>query len=131
MFYDTITLYNRYESGGTEQWQRTVLRGVYWNSVRGSRAQKSGPASSDSVSLIIPHNALSGYVKPKAWGTQSNHGGSWTLQSGDKVVKGICPVTVTQKLTAALESTDDVITITRVDDKDFGGGMAHFEVSGA
>lgn len=131
MMHDTITLYNKYTSGGAEYWQRTVLPGVYWNSVRGAMAQKNGPASSDGVVLIIPHSVALGYVKPKAWEALSDRSASWTLQPGDKVVKGTCAVTVTQGLTAALAGTDDVITITRVDDKDFGGKMAHFEVSGA
>lgn len=130
MMQDTITLYNKYTSAGTEYWKRTVISGVYWNSVKGSMAQKSGPASADSVVLIIPHSAASGYVKPKAWTALSDRSSSWTLQPGDKAVKGTCSVTATQSLTTALANTDDVITVTRTDDKDFGGGMAHFEVSG-
>lgn len=124
MFPDTITLYNRYVDGGMEKWQRTVLTGVYWNAVKGAVLRRTGAESADSVVILIPKRT--GYQKPIAW--QSERKG-WTLQPGDTVVKGEITVEISRSISKEL-NMDDVLTITNVDDKDFGGGMAHWEVSG-
>lgn len=127
MFNDTVTLYNKYTAGGVEKWKRTVLSGVFWNSVEGAVLRKTGAASADSVVVLIP-GSVGGYVKPKAWEALNDKSGSWTVKPGDTMVRGDVPVEIVRS-TRELDGLDDVLTVTTVDDKRFGG-LAHLEVSG-
>ena len=129
MFNDVITTYNKYVDAGVEKWQRAVLRGVFWNAIRGATFRKTGVQTVDSVQIIIPMSVKVGYYKPKAWAALADKAGYWTLQPGDTVVKGALDVEIVKSV-KELQAYDDVLTITSVDTKDFGAGMSHFEVSG-
>lgn len=129
MFPHTVTVYNKYKDGTAEKWQRTIIPGVYWNAIKGAVMRKTGVASADGLQLIIPFTAKAGYVAPKAWAEMTDHTGKWTLQSGDTVILGDIDYEVT-RASSELKSFDNCIAITSVDIKDFGGGMAHWEVSG-
>lgn len=128
MMNDTITVYNKYLASNVERWKRTVLSGVYWNAVNGAVLRKTGAASADSVVVIVPRS-LQGYVKPKAWNALPDKSGAWTVQAGDMIVKGRIATEITRSAAKELSGYDDVLTVTTVDDKDFGR-LAHLEVSG-
>lgn len=128
MFPHTVTIYNKYKDGTTEKWQRTVITGVYWNSVKGAVMRKTGVSSADSLQLIIPMS-IAGYLPPKEWAKLTNKAASWTLQSGDTVILGDIDYEVVRS-SAELREYDNQITITSVDTKDYGGSMRHWEVSG-
>lgn len=132
MFNDTVTLYNKYTDNGAEKWKRTVLRGVFWSSVEGAVMRKTGAASADSVVIVIPRRIAqgAGYYKPKAWEARADKSASWTLRAGDTVVKGELDLDIMRSAAKELSGYDDVLTITTVDDKDYGSRMAHWEVSG-
>lgn len=129
MFPHTVTIYNKYMAGQEERWQRTVLRGVFWDSSKGAQLRKAVVASADGLTLIIPQSVLSGYAKPKAWAALTDKAGRWTMQSGDIVIKGDVAHEVV-RLTKELLGYDDLLTITAVDSREYGGGMAHWEVTG-
>ena len=129
MFPHTITIYNRYRAGGQEKAQRTVLSGVYWNSIKGAVTRKTGNAAADGVQLIIPCS-IGGYVKPKKFADLSDKTGKWTLGSGDVIILGEIDYIPAKSVSELRNLYDDVLLITSVDTKDFGGGMAHWEVSG-
>lgn len=124
-----VTIFNKHEVNGTEKWQRTVLKGVYWNSCKGTIIRKTGVASADSAVIIIPKsiNCNRKYIPPKQWRGVSDKSAFWTLQSGDTIIKGDIKQEVI-KSSAELQSFDDCLIITTVDSKDFGGNMAHWEV---
>ena len=128
MMNDTITVYNKYLASNVERWKRTVLSGVYWNAVNGAVLRKTGAASADSVVVIVPRS-LQGYVKPKTWNALPDKSGAWTVQAGDMIVKGRIATEITRSAAKELSGYDDVLTVTTVDDKDFGR-LAHLEVSG-
>lgn len=132
MFNDTITIYNKYTEGGAERWQRTALKGVYWNANKGAVLRKAGAAPTDSATIIIPRNIAAGrgYLRPMEWEGRADKRGAWTLQAGDTVVKGCVSVDIQRSIAKELSGLDDVLTITNVDNNDFGGDMAHWEVSG-
>jgi len=133
MFPHTVTLYNKYVDGGVEKWQRTVLAGVLWeDSSKGAVMRKTGLSNVDGLQLIIPILVDAGgssYVKPKAWAVLVDKTGSWTLQSSDSVVLGEIDYEIV-KSSSELKQFDDVLTITAVDTRDYGGDMSHWEVSG-
>lgn len=128
MFPHTVTVYNKYTDAGTEKWQRTVLRGVFWDSSKGRVNRKTGVSSADGLMLIIPMT-VKGYRKQKAWAALPDKSDSWTLQSGDIVILGAEDYEVL-KSSKELQQFNDVLTITNVDTRDYGGGMSHWEVTG-
>lgn len=130
MFNDTVTIYNKYRDGSAEKWQRTVIVGVYWNAIKGAVMRKTGVSSADSVVIIIPKNIATErkYKKPVAFAELSDKSQNWTLSSGDYIVKGTIYCEI-EKSAKELNAFDDVCRISSVDFKDFGGNMAHFEVS--
>ncbi len=129
MFPHTVTVYNKYLDGSTEKWQRTVLPGVFWDSSKGATARKTGVSSADGLMLIIPMAVKLGYSKPKEWAALEDRAGSWTLQSGDIAILGAKDYEIV-KSSKELQQFDDVLTITNVDTRDYGGGMSHWEVTG-
>jgi hypothetical protein len=132
MFNDIITVYNKYKgTDGLEKWQRIVVRGVYWNAIKGAVMRKTGVTTADSVQLIIPYSVPVSkfYRSPKEWLQMDDKTGYWTLQPGDTIIKGCIEYNVV-KSTKELQEYDDVLTITSVDFKVFGGDMKHWEVSG-
>ena len=131
MFPHTVTIYNKYKSGNTEKWQRTVLQGVFWNSSKGAVIRKTGVASADGVQLIIPFTAdqNKAYCKPQEFAKLQDKSNHWTLQSKDMIVKGILDYEIA-KSSSELAQFDDVLMVSNVDTRDFGGNLAHWEVSG-
>ena len=81
--------------------------------------------------VIVPRSVeeASKYLPPKQWA--KNRAGHWTLQPKDVIVKGEIAYEVEKSASEIGKLYDDVLTIQHVDDRDFGGNMAHWEVSGA
>ena len=129
MFNDTCAVYNKFIDGKEEKWQRTVLKGVFWDGVRGSNFRKTGLENADSVFILIPHKIKADrqYLPQKEWLNTKNKTPYWTLQPGDTIIKGdITHVVI--KSSKELEQFDECYKITKVDNKPFGGDMAHWEV---
>ena len=124
---ETITIYNKHANG----YKRTVLRGVSWYSKQAVSVTKEGLFSADTVIIRIPAS-IEGYVQPKAW-AQSQIGWPvqhWTLQNGDRIVKGDVPLEITDGKISALEKNyDNVITVMSIGDNR-RGKLPHFRVGG-
>lgn len=118
----------------------TVLRGILLDASKGSNVSKSGLEGADAVNLYIPVSvkAVDGvtgqkkrYIGPIEFWRADDKSDLWTLSVGRNCffVKGevVHPDWTVQTIEAAY---DDVYSITKVDLKDFGGGMAHWEVGG-
>ena len=130
MFVHTVTIYNKYREDNVEKWARTVLHGVFWNSSQGATTRKTGVSKADGVMVVIPRKIEQAkkYLSPKQWA--ANRAGRWTLQPQDKIVKGEIAYEIVKSASELEKQFDDVMTIQHVDDRDFGGNMAHWEVSG-
>ncbi|MBY6996515.1 hypothetical protein FDF15_13520 [Clostridium botulinum] len=115
-----ITIYNRYYDfiNDTDKYQRTVIKGVNWQSKRNGTVSDKGLLLADSTLIFI--SKLDNYVSPKRFTKLSNEERSnyFTFTPGDKIVKnevdfeitGIKPYRI-----ADLESEfDDVIDIKSV-----------------
>ena len=129
MFPHTVTIYNKYPNHTPEKWQRTVLSGVFWDSSKGAAVRKTGVSSVDGLQLIIPMH-IKGYVKPKAWAALEEKTGTWTLQSGDTVVLGYKDYDIVRSSNELQQRFDDVLVISNVDIRNYGGDMSHWEVTG-
>lgn len=135
MFNDTITIYNKYiGDDGLERWQGNIISGVHYESLRGEITRKTGVSSADNIHVIIPRSVCVNrpskreYMPPKQWQALTDKSGYWTIQPGDTIVKGAISREI-QTSIRELNGYDDVSTITGIDDKCFGGIMAHFDVT--
>lgn len=119
----------------------TVLHGVLLDASKGSNVSKSGLEGADAVNLYIPADvdAVDGvtgaqkqYLGPVEFFRADDKSSLWTLSVGRNCffVKGeaVHPDWTVQTIEAAY---DDVYDVTKVDLKDFGGEMSHWEVGGA
>lgn len=147
MFPHTVTLYNTEteetpETGFTPTLVNhiTILRGVLLDAVKAQNVNESGLVGADSVALYIPLDveAVDGmtgepkhYKGPIEFWRLEDKTGYWTLSTGQNTffVKGeaVHPDWTAQKIDATY---DDVYDVTKVDFKDFGGDMSHWEVGG-
>ena len=119
----------------------TVLRGVLLDASKGVNVNKSGLEGADAVTLYIPVNVdavdgLTGrkkrYVGPREFWNADDKTGLWTLSVSRDCffVKGEAthPDWTVKTIKAAY---DNVYDVSKVDFKDFGGDMSHFQVGGA
>ncbi len=129
MFNDICTIYNKYTENKIEKWQRTVLCGVFWDGVRGSNFRKTGIENADSVFILIPQKVRSDrtFLSPNKFLNTVDKNKYWTLQPGDTIIKGNIIYEV-EKSSKELEQFNECYKITKVDNKPFGGDMAHWEV---
>lgn len=148
MFPHTVTIYNVETAELPETGFKpetinyiTVLKGVLLEESKAQNVRESGLEGADAVNLYIPFStpALDGvtgaekrYVGPVEFWRAEDKTDLWTLSTGRNCffVKGeaVHPDWKVQTIEAAY---DDVYDVTKVDVKDFGGDMAHFEVGGA
>ncbi len=148
MFPHTVTVYNFHsEETPASGFQRTtasyitVLRGVFLETSKARSVGQSGAEGADTATLYIPFSApavdgVTGmtqrHVNPPMFRRAEDKAALWTLSTGGECffVKGeaVHPDWDIQRIEAAY---GDVYRVTRVDEKDFGGDMAHWEVGGA
>ena len=127
-----ITIYNRYFDKATrlDKYQRTILYGVFWDERKAVNRLQSGLEDADKVTIIIPFAVTTDkkYAPPKEFEKLEDKTGYFTLQEGDRVVKGAIDFEITGKL-SDLDKECEAYTITSVDIKDFGSPhMRHWEV---
>ena len=139
MFPHVVTVYSVYTETDLSTFEDvavnhiTILRGVLFDASKGRNVTRSGLESADAVNLYIPFSveAVDGVT-----GAKREYVDSLTFWRMDTlsvknencfVVKGeaVHPDWSVQKIEATYS---DVYDISKVDVKDFGGEMAHFEV---
>lgn len=130
---DTITVYNRYFDNtlGYDRYQRTVIKGVNWQSKRNATISNNGLLLADSTLIFI--DKLDNYVSPKRFKKLSDaeRPNYFTFASdGDKIVKGDVSFEVTgispYRLSDLENTFDNVIDVKSVNDTLPG----HMEVEG-
>lgn len=148
MFPHTVTVYNVEITESPETMFKsqtvvhtTILRGVFLSAVKAVNVSKSGIVGADAVNLYIPFNveAVDGktgepkaYIGPQEYWKLDDKAGCWTMSldgdGGDSFfVKG--EVVDDSDFTAMAH--DGVYNITKIDTKDYGGNMGHWQVGGA
>lgn len=146
MFPHVVTVYNVVTEEDPATFEETtvnhitILEGVLLDAAKGSNVSKSGLEGADAVNLYIPvavkavdgvTGAAKRYTGPVAFWRAEDKSGLWTLSVGRNCffVRGeaVHPDWAVQTIEAAY---DDVYDVTKVDFKDFGGEMRHWEVGG-
>ncbi|HDK7158918.1 TPA: hypothetical protein PTV68_002047 [Clostridium botulinum] len=126
-----ITIYNRYYdfANDTDKYQRTVIKGVNWQSKRNGTVSDKGLLLADSTLIFI--DKLDNYISPKRFLKLSDleRPNYFTLTPGDKIVKGVIDFEVTgikpYRLSDLENEFDDVINIKSVNPL-----SNHFEIEG-
>lgn len=154
MFPHTVTVYNTAVEYGDDYSETltnhiTVLRGVFLDASKAVNVRTSGLEGADAVILYIPFGveAVDGvtgrrrsYVPPVEFWRLEDHALFWTLAAGGAPAAGRDTATFfikgevveAERHRDFLERTcDDVYSVTKVDQKDFGSlSMQHWEVGG-
>lgn len=126
-----ITVYNSYydQYNDIYKYQRTVIKGVNWQSKRTGTVSDKGLLLADSTIIFI--DKLDNYISPKKFAKLEplERDEYFTLSSGDKIVKGEVEFEITgvkPYRVADLETEfDDVIDIKSINEL-----SGHFEVEG-
>lgn len=129
-----VTIYNKHFDKATrlDKYQRTVIYDVFWDEKKAYNRVQSGLESADNVLLLIPLEMSCNreYVSPKKFNKLEDKSGHFTLQTGDRIVKGDIDFEISSKV-SDLDKEYEAFTITSIDKKDFGSPhMRHFEVGG-
>jgi len=107
--------------------QRFFIPSCFWDSVNNVSKTTLGLEDADNGLIVI--NDISKYMTPKQWenATEAEKEGKWTIDVGDKIVKGEIPETV--DFVDLEKSYDDVLNASSVDEKLFGSPrMQHIQV---
>lgn len=145
----TVTIYNVMQESDeslndTQKSYITVIRGVMLQASKAANARTSGLEGADAVNLYIPFSAAAvdgvtgaekHYIGPQEFWRVPDKSGLWTLSMDGNggttfFVKG--EVVEPEKSEQQIEGLyDDVYTVTKVDEKDFGSpDMRHWECGG-
>lgn len=130
-----VTLYNKYidPDNRTDKYQRTEIRGVFWENRKAANVIKSGLLAADQASIYISFAVGTNHLDPVEWQALEDKTGKWTLQVGDYIVKGIVTdeVSSTFTITKLKAKYDDVLAISSIDTQDYGSAsMRHWQLGG-
>lgn len=130
-----VTIYNKYTDRATrtDAYNRTVIKNVFFDEKKATNRLQSGLNDADQALLLIPfdYSSQAEYVPPIEFRDLESKENYFTLQNGDRIVKGDISYEVTSKI-SDLDKEYQTFTITSVDTKDFGSKkMRHWEVGGA
>lgn len=131
----SITIYNKYtdRTTRTDAYKRTVIKNVFFDEKKATNRLQSGLIDADQVLLLIPfdHDSQAKYVAPIEFKELEDKQNHFTLQNGDRIVKGDIDYEITGRI-SDLDKEYQTFTITSVDTKDFGSKkMRHWEVGGS
>lgn len=142
-----VTVYNASENAATlmNEYNITVLRGVFLDISKGANVIKSGLEGADSATLFIPFgieaiNGVTGqpqtYIKPKEYARLQDKSAYWTVRPGGTDSANDCfflkgEVVDQAGFQSINAQYDDVFRVSSVDPRDFGSPeMQHWEVGG-
>lgn len=144
----TITLYNKYKTVTGDKYKKTIIKkdsaktGSTWQgqkiaTVSNTESGKGMLNMADSINIRIPlSNNFEGksYIEPKAWSKllETDRDNYFTIQIGDKVVKGECSYEFSAtNLITNLDSFDNVVTIMSAKVNNYGSkAMQHYAIGG-
>lgn len=142
------TLYNYFKDkeSGKVKYRKTYLKNVFWDDTKQNNVIKSGLTTIESVLICIPFSVETEgkqYASPKEYfkltDDKKDKSFTFTANSQDLIVKGRIDYdinntsmqTISESLSYLRNNYDNVMTISVVDEKDFGSeSMRHWEIGG-
>ena len=142
-----VTVYHASENPETlaNEWNITVLDGVFLEVSQGAGSAKDGRENTDAATLYIPFavkavNAVTGeaqtYVPPKQYDKLCDKSRHWTVRAGGTLSASDCffvkgRVAAQTSFQEINRMYDDVYRVVAVDTCDYGSpGLWHWKVSG-
>lgn len=142
-----VTIYNASENAATlmNEYNITILRGVFLDISKGANVIKSGLENADSATLFIPFgidavNGVTGqiqtYLNPKEYTQAEDKSLYWTVRPGGSGTSDDCffvkgEVVDQAEFQSINARYNDVFRVSSVDPRDFGSpDMQHWEVGG-
>jgi hypothetical protein len=113
MFPHTITIYHHSVVGGADVYNRTELPGCYWNHTASTAAAGKGTEKTDSYMVVVNPELTSLY------------GVTWSVFTGDRVVKGPAP-----DITSWRDLKGDVMTVKAIEENICGSSVDNITLIG-
>ena len=113
MFPHTITIYHHSVVDGTDVYNRTELKGCYWNHKASKAGSGKGTEKTDSYMVVVNPELTSLY------------GVTWSVFTGDRAVKGSAP-----DITSWKDLKGDVMTIKVVEENICGSSVDNITLIG-
>ena len=131
----TITLYNVWKEGSTQNYHKTVFHGsAFLESKKIYQEGRTGVTASNSALLVVPQGASGKtYIDPVAFEALSNKADYFTLRNGDKVVHGVGDdiTTATEWANLIPSRAPGIVILSAVDVKrNLSGDIVHAEAGG-
>lgn len=131
-----LTVYNKYIDTTTtppsEVYAGYQIHGVAWENRKASNLLATGGnVQADQAAIYIPIERGTNYLQPREWQALTVKGGSWTLQIGDVIVRGLVDdvISDTFSMSDLKRKYDDVLKITSIDRMDNGSfSLRHWKV---
>lgn len=134
-----MTVYNRYtDATKKDKYNKTMIRAVNWNSLKGATVYRTGIAAADSVKVVIYTVGSDAqgkrYVSPKVYAAASDaeRQSYFTFAPDDIIVKGESVADLnTMPLSDAFRLLDDIHKVRQCDVQDRGSlTLQHLAVYG-
>lgn len=116
MFPHTITIFGKQNADKT--YPRTVIKGVLWYGSETFIISGKSIQNSDSINVIIPKVALK----------ENNIPIDFKIEKGNRIVKGEVPNI--QNSITELNSYENIIIVSSIDDNDFGSEIDSIVIGG-
>ena len=113
MFPHTITIFHHSVVDGTDVYTRTEIPGWYWSRKAGQTGSGKGTERTDSYTVI---------ASPE---TTALYGNTWSVQTGDRAVKGSAP-----EITSWKDLKGDVMTVKAIEENICGSGVDNITLIG-
>lgn len=122
------TIINRtLDSSRKDMYLYTYIDKCFWDSVKGSSKSQLGLKEADQGLIVFFMKDIPNYLSPHKWKISNDKDIYFTLNVGDKIIKGIVDKTIPYK--DIEKNYDDCLTITTIDKKIFGDELFdHIEV---
>lgn len=129
MFNKDLTIFSSYIEDGEDKYIKTLLpKSCFIDSTEIVNTNANGMEDANTILVLLPKSNCSKYLSPKQFKESENKEEHFTLQKGDKIVKGLVEKEYTS-MVDLMKEQDNVYTITAVDDRDYGT-VQHFEIAG-
>ncbi|MGL4972628.1 MAG: hypothetical protein ACRC6H_05750 [Culicoidibacterales bacterium] len=126
------TLFNRIfdQESRKYTYKRTYLKNVSWQAGHKVRVNKGqNTTSNETIAIYVPFIQAEVYCPPNKFAKLTDKTGFFTVNVGDKLVKGLIEIELTEQNTKELAQFDDVLTISTIKVRDFGSvRLQHIEL---
>ena len=113
MFPHTITIFHHSVVNGADVYSRTEVSGCYWNRKAGQTGSGKGTEKTDSYMVV---------ASPE---TTALDGDTWSVNTGDRVVKGSAP-----DITSWKDLKGDVMTVKAIEENICGSSVDNITLIG-